>query len=125
MLLGNQPTILIVDDDSAIRSTFSRIFKMKGYAVSVAGFGKEAIEKIRANRYDVALVDFSLPDMEGTQVLSFLQNASPATLKVMVTGRIHLEDVFVGADVFLAKPVDPQRLLGIIDTKLRDRNIEQ
>ncbi len=125
MLTAQQPTILIVDDDAAILHTFSRIFQRRGYCVAVAERGKEAIEKISVNHYDIALIDFKLPDMQGTELFPIIEAVSPSTLKIMLTGQIHLEDIIVGADAFIAKPIDPQRLLSIIDTKLKDKDIEK
>lgn len=122
MFNSNKPSILIIDDDPGILSVFSRIFQRKGYTVTVAAKGKDAIEKLNSNRYDVALVDFRLPDMEGTDLFPLIQHTSPSTVKIMLTGK-PLQDI-AGADVLVGKPVAPDALLSIIDCKLRNRNIE-
>jgi len=122
LLTASKPSILIVDDDLAILRCFSRIFEKKGYNVTVAGKGKEAIEKLSVNRYDVALVDLRLPDMEGVELFPIIQSRSPKTLKVMLTGKIGLQNS--GADVFLGKPVNPDQLLSIIDAELKLREME-
>ena len=67
-LLATNHSILIIDDDTAILHVFSRIFQRKGYSVTVAEKGREAIEKISCNHYDVALIDLCLADMEGTEL---------------------------------------------------------
>jgi len=64
----SKPSILIVDDDIAILRVFTKIFERKGYSVDVAVKGKEAIQKLNINHYDVALIDLALPDMEGTKL---------------------------------------------------------
>ncbi|MCW3994638.1 MAG: response regulator [Candidatus Bathyarchaeota archaeon] len=120
-----QPTILIVDDDQTILSSFERIFKRNGYSVDVAEKGKEAIQKIIAQHYDITLIDFQLPDMEGTDLFPIIRHASPSTIKIILTGKIELENVIVGADVFISKPIDPKRLLSIINTKIKDKDIEK
>lgn len=124
MLISSKPTILIVDDDVAILHTFSKIFQRKGYCVTVAEKGREAIEKLGCNHYDVALVDLVLPDIEGTELFPLIKNASPKTLKIMITGKSWLENSIQGADVFVGKPVNPEKLLNIIDTKLKNRDSE-
>ena len=125
MLITNKPAILIVDDDLAILKVFRRIFERKGYTVTLATEGKEALEKLHMEQFDVALVDFGLPDMEGTKLLPEIQKSSPKTLKIMLTGKTFLEDQVKDADAFIGKPVNPEKLLSIIDTKIRDRTLEE
>lgn len=124
MFIHSKPSILIIDDDTAILRTFSRIFQSKGYCVSVAEKGKEAIEKLRSSSYDVALIDLRLPDMEGTELFPLIQSTSPRTLKIMLTGKMLLQDSIEGADVLLRKPIQPEQLLSIIDNKLKSKNLE-
>jgi DNA-binding NtrC family response regulator len=124
LFTGGKPSILIVDDDTAILHTFSRIFEKKGYIVTVAEEGKAAIEKLNSNHYDVALVDFCLPDMEGNNLFPFIKNSSPETLRIMLTGKIWSQNSFEGADAFVGKPINPEKLLSIIDTKLKNRDTE-
>jgi CheY-like chemotaxis protein len=90
----------------------------------VAEGGKEAIEKLRSNSYDVALIDLRLPDMEGTELFPLIQSTSPRTLKIMLTGKMLLGEIVAGADALLNKPIQPEQLLSIIDSKLKTKNIE-
>ncbi len=122
MLTSSRPSILIIDDDISILRVFSVIFQRSGYLVTVAQQGREAIEKLRLNHYDVALIDFCLPDMEGTELFPVIEEASPCTLKVMLTGKA-LSGI-VGADALVGKPIRPDKLLSIIDSELKNRNIE-
>ncbi len=124
MFVTGKPSILIVDDDIAILHTFTKIFQKKGYSVTVAIKGKEAIQKLNINHYDVALVDLVLPDMEGTELFPLIKNVSPKTLTIMLSGKIGLRDSFEGADAFVGKPVNPDKLLSIINTKLKNRDTE-
>ena len=124
MSIPSKPSILIIDDDTAILRTFSRIFQKKGYCVSVAEGGKEAMEKLSAKSYDVALIDLRLPDMEGTQLFPIIQSTSPRTLKIMLTGKMLLGDSIGGADALLKKPIQPELLLSVIDCKLKNKNLE-
>lgn len=124
MFIPSKPSILIIDDDTAILRTFTRIFQRKGYCVSVAERGKDAVEKLSRNSYDVALIDLRLPDMEGTELFSLIQNTSPRTLKIMLTGKMLMTYSIEGADVLLKKPIQPEQLLSVIDCKLKDKNLE-
>ena len=85
MFIASKPSILIVDDDKSILNIFTKIFQRKGYFVTVAEKGQEAIEKIGLGDYDIALIDLSLPDMEGDTLFPLIKNSSPKTLKIMLT----------------------------------------
>ncbi len=124
MLIANKPSILIIDDDTAILKTFAKIFQRKGFFVAVAEKGKEAIEKICSNHFDVALIDLCLPDMEGTELFPLIRRTSPNTVKIMLTGKMLMQNSIEGADVLLGKPIAPEELLSLIDSKLKFRNIE-
>jgi DNA-binding NtrC family response regulator len=124
LVLPDKISILIVDDDVSILNAFRRIFERKGYLVTVAEKGVEAIEKLKEGRFDVALIDFGLPDMEGTALFSIIEQSSHGAVKIMLTGKTQLKDCVKGADAFLGKPVNPEKLLSIIDNKLKHKDIE-
>ena len=92
--------------------------------VTVAERGREAIEKLSTCRFDVAVIDFGLPDMEGTALFPVIQKTSPKTVKIMLTGKTFLQECVVGVDVFFGKPVNLDKLLSVIDTKVRLRDLE-
>ncbi len=114
---------MIIDDDSSILNVFTRIFTKKGYAVTVAEKGTDAIAKIEASHFDVAIVDLVLPDMEGTQLFPHIQKTSPSTVKIMLTGQA-IHGQVRGFDLLVEKPVKPEVLFSLIETKLKNRNIE-
>ncbi len=122
LLNPSKPSILIIDDDTTILRVFSRIFQHRGYKVTLATKGSEALEKLGEDCFDVALVDLRLPDMEGTELLPVIEMTSPKTVKIMLSGSC-LHGI-VGADALLGKPINPEKLLSIIESKLRDRNLE-
>jgi DNA-binding NtrC family response regulator len=124
LLIPNKPSILIIDDDKTILKAFTRVFQRKGYFVAVAEAGKEAAEKINSNHYDVALIDLCLPDMEGTALFPLIQRTSPWTVKIMLTGKANMKNSIKGADVLLEKPITVDKLLSVIDSKLKTQNIE-
>jgi len=121
LLNPSKHSILIIDDDTSILRIFSRIFQHKGYQVTTAQKGAEAIERLGEDVYDVVLLDFRLSDMEGTELLPVINETSPETVKIMLSG-IDLHEV-VGADAFLGKPTNPEKLLSVIESKLRDRDL--
>jgi DNA-binding NtrC family response regulator len=116
--LDERLKILVIDDDQSIRTTTAAILENEGYIVDTAENGKEAIEKSNADLYRVALIDFRLPDMEGTELLTALRETTPKMVKIMVTGYPSLQNaiecVNKHADAFFVKPVDYENLLNTI-----------
>ena len=117
--------ILVVDDDEAIIRSFKEILESKGYLVEMAKTGLEALEKSETQRYDLALLDIKLPDIEGTELLVEIHEDTPRMMKVMITGHASLENAVeslnLGADAYLMKPVRPEELLRIVEEKLEEQ----
>lgn len=117
----------MIDDDKSILRTFTRILQKNGYEIDIAETGKEAIEKSKKTHYDLALIDIRLPDMEGTDLLSKVQQTMHDTIKIMITGFPSLETgvkaLDEGADAYLVKPVKPEELLALIEDKLRSKKL--
>jgi DNA-binding NtrC family response regulator len=116
--LDGQLRILVIDDDQGIRRTSSAILENEGYVVDTAQNGREAIEKSNADLYNVALIDFRLPDMKGTELLTALKETTPKMVKIMVTGyptvQNAIECVNKHADAYFIKPVNYENLLKTI-----------
>ncbi|MFQ6080817.1 MAG: response regulator [Candidatus Bathyarchaeia archaeon] len=115
-------SILIVDDDESILATLSAILKEEGYDIDTAKNGKEAIEKSKSKFFNLALLDIRLPDMEGTKLLTKMHETMPKMVKVMLTGYPSLQNAIealnLGADAYIIKPVDPEKLIKTIEEKL-------
>jgi two-component system response regulator RegA len=79
-------SVLAVDDDRAILRTFSRILQKAGFSTETADSGKEALEKIQTQTYDIALIDMILGDSDGLDLLPKIEENSPKTVKIMITG---------------------------------------
>jgi CheY-like chemotaxis protein len=123
--LPDKKQVLIVDDDKSIIRTFSRILQKGGYEVEVAETGKDAIGKANQKHFDVALIDYRLPDMEGTKLLLNAKGNFQNTIKIMITGLPSMEvgtmALDEGADAYLIKPVKPEELLSLIAEKLKPK----
>ena len=121
--------ILIVDDEESIRIATAAILEEEGYLVDTASNGKEAIEKSNANFYNAALIDYRLPDMEGTELLTAFKETTPKMVKIMVTGYPSLQNAVISvnkrADAFLMKPVGIETLLNTIRDLLKKQEEEQ
>jgi DNA-binding NtrC family response regulator len=114
--------ILIVDDDENILCVEAAILKDKGYKVETAATGAEAIEKTERRHFDLMLVDIRLPDMEGTEVITRVHDTIPKIRKVIVTGYPSLQNAVAavnnGADAYVMKPFDVEKLLETVRKQL-------
>ena len=115
--------ILAVDDDENIRKTLKTILEEEGYVVDTAETGNEAIDKSNAHFYNLGLIDIKLPDMEGTELLTAIKETTPKMVKIIVTGYPSLENaietVNKGADAYILKPFDVEKVLQKIKEHLK------
>jgi two-component system, response regulator RegA len=104
------PTLLIVDDDDNLRTRVMRAMSARGFSAREASTGAAALALAAREPLDFAVVDLRLPDMTGLEVVRGLKAASPQTRVVVLTGygsiATALEAMRLGADDYLAKPVD-------------------
>lgn len=109
------PSILVVDDEAAIRRTLREILEYEDYAVDEAEDGEVAIEKLKTERYDVVLLDVKMPKKDGIEVLEAMSSMQVDVPVVMISGHGTIETAVeatkLGAFDFLEKPPDLNRLL--------------
>ncbi len=105
-------SLLIVDDDAGDRETLGLLFQQEGYVVSLSRDGREALEVLHQLRFDLVLLDVTMPGLNGLEVLKAIRASHSATdlPVIMVTGRDHRDDVVaalqLGANDYVTKPFD-------------------
>ena len=109
------PPILIVDDDEDILELFKLILEEEGYNVDTAVCGREAMEKASGKYYHLALLDFILPDIKGTEIAKTLFSGKQVGNILFITGYSHIFD-FIDPDVkdrckVLFKPISGEVLV--------------
>jgi len=128
-MMSRRPSILIIDDDENIAKTFTAVLEKQGYSVDTAKDGGEAVRKSNIERYDVALVDIRLPDIDGIQLLTKMRKTVPKTLRIIITGypsvQNAIEAINKGADGYIVKPIDPEDLLAKIKEQLEKQGEEE
>jgi len=128
MLVKSKCSMLVIDDDLAILKSFKRILERNGYEVATAQTGKEAKAKLEKQGYDATLVDLKLPDMNGLDLLPGMEEKDPQMVKIVITGAARSDDdcqtAKRRADIFLAKPVQPETLLNVLKVKLKERKVK-
>ncbi|HEY1031768.1 MAG TPA: sigma-54 dependent transcriptional regulator [Flavipsychrobacter sp.] len=108
-------TILIIDDEKAIRKTLSEILSFEGFVIDEAADGVEGVKKIKENNYDCILCDIKMPKMDGMEVLEQSKELKPDIPFIVISGHGNIETaveaVKKGAFDFISKPPDLNRLL--------------
>ncbi len=109
------PTILVADDEPAIRRSLREILDFEGHEIIEAEDGEEALQKAKAGGIDLILLDIKMPRRDGMEVLEALREAEIGTPVVMISGHGTVETAVeatrLGAVDFLEKPPDLNRLL--------------
>src|ERR1700690_42602 len=127
--LGQAPRILIVDDEPLILEGLSGLLKLKGYEVTTALGGRDALSAIFRQQFDLILLDLCMPDLGGAEVLRFLADRSVETPVIVVSGDSSIENAIRalrgGATDFIRKPYEPDELLRRIYNRLDKRRLEK
>ncbi|MCR1835455.1 response regulator [Oceanobacillus caeni] len=84
----SQSKILIVDDQMGIRLLLKEILKNEGYEIEEATTGKEAIDRISVNSFDLMILDYKLPIMDGTEVLEKLEKDNVEIPAIVMSGLV-------------------------------------
>jgi two-component system alkaline phosphatase synthesis response regulator PhoP len=115
--------ILVVEDDPGLQLTLGDRLSREGYTVQIAGTGEEALDRARAEAFDLVLLDVMLPKMSGFDVCVELRQSGADVPVLMLTARGQLSDKLaglkLGADDYLVKPFEMAELLARIEARLR------
>jgi K+-sensing histidine kinase KdpD len=123
----NKDSILIVDDDLDFQEIIRLILEKKGYEFGAAPSASEATARLKERFYNVAILDISLPDADGTELLSQILEMHPDIIAVMLTGHSSVQNAIKslnrGAFAYLEKPVDTDNLLSVIEHGLERQRL--
>jgi DNA-binding NtrC family response regulator len=107
--------LLLVDDEETMLKYLSRFLIKRGFDISTAINGKEALEKIKKNDYITVLLDVLMPEMDGIETLREIKKIKPITEVIMLTGhasvQVAIEGMRLGAFDYLMKPFDREELI--------------
>ncbi|MFJ8623945.1 response regulator transcription factor [Kitasatospora sp. NPDC093550] len=116
-------TVLIAEDDRAIRDSLARALMLAGYRVRIAANGTQTLAVLAEQRPDVLLLDVMMPEPDGLEVCRRLRAAGDRTPVLMLTARVEVPDriagLDAGADDYLVKPFDVDELFARLRALLR------
>jgi two-component system response regulator PilR (NtrC family) len=127
--MDERTRILVIDDDESIRKVLATILEEEGFIVDTAKDGKEAIKKSNEKFYNLALIDIRLPDIEGIELLAKIRDTIPKMRKIIITGYPTLQNAVKalnkGADAYIMKPFDMDKVLKTIKEQLKKQEEEK
>jgi sigma-B regulation protein RsbU (phosphoserine phosphatase) len=127
--MADNEYILVVDDDEDFLEIISRILEKKGLKVRTASSGAAAMACLEERFYYVVILDISLPDADGTELLSSIVAKYPDACAIMLTGHSSVQNAVkslnCGAFAYLEKPLDPDSLLAVINRGLEKQRLVQ
>jgi DNA-binding NtrC family response regulator len=127
--MGQEPTVLIVDDEPDLRATVAESLAAEGFSVAQAADAAEAHERLKGFAYDAIIIDLRLPDADGLDVLDAALSRYPEILAVMITGFGGVAEAVAaikrGAVDFLIKPFQLSQLARVLSAGLDQRRLRQ
>ena len=120
----NKLQVLVIDDDAVVGRSFDRVLSDKGYEVSTALSGEEALETINETNFDVVFTDIKMPGMDGLEVTERIKARCPWTPVVVITGYgtddNEAKASVLGASGFVRKPLTPEMIESITMKAVND-----
>ncbi|MFN0178444.1 MAG: sigma-54-dependent transcriptional regulator [Gemmatimonadales bacterium] len=125
--MSQQPSILIVDDESGILDTLRILLRKEGFEVTTAQGGKAGLEQIRSGNHDIVLTDVRMPQVSGLDILQAAKDQDGMTPVILMTAQASLQTavaaVNAGAFYYIQKPFSNDELLAILRRACEFRQI--
>ncbi|MBZ5564816.1 MAG: sigma-54 dependent transcriptional regulator [Acidobacteriia bacterium] len=121
-----KPPVLVIDDDAAVLESCETILEDAGYDITVASTPESGLECLHRKSFDLALVDFKLPGMNGLEVLERAAKVDPDLVLIIFTGYGTIESAVEamkrGAFNYITKPFTGSQLVAVVERGLEQRN---
>ena len=125
--LENPPRVLVVDDEVFVRDILADFLGLEGYFVRTASDGVDALEALKASRFDLVVSDLKMPRMGGIQLLEAVQRVSPNTLTVIMTGfgtvETAIDAMKRGAYDYVLKPFKMEEVIHIVQRGIEKQRL--
>lgn len=125
--MSESKSILVIDDEPGMRDLVSRLFTEAGYEVALASDGQEGLEAATNGDFDLAILDMSLPKMNGLEVLASVKQIKPDLPVIMITAygstRTAIDALRLGAYDYITKPFDLDELQVVAERALERKRL--
>ena len=123
--LENRTLVLLVDDNLDDREILHRVLENKGYKVMEVGTGEECLRHVKERHYQVILLDYKLPGIDGLETLAQVKQIRPDVGVVMISAFSESEQlnqgIAEGSLTYLRKPLDTEKLIAVVDECMKQR----
>src|SRR5947207_22257 len=127
--LASSGSVLIIDDETAIRESLETLLEFEGYSVASAETGEQGLVKMGERPFDLVLLDFALPDRNGLEILRDIRDRDPQLAVIMITAYGTVDNAVRamqnGATNFIQKPWDNEKLLADVRAAVGRRRAEE
>ena len=128
-LASGLASILVIDDEAAIRESLEVLLTLEGYAVTMAADGEEGLRILDQESFDLLLLDLALPGQSGLELLPLIKERHPEMPVIMITAYGTVDNVVdavrAGAENFVQKPWDNEKLLADIRSAVARHRAEE
>ena len=107
--------ILVCEDNFVMLKTIEHKLVKEGYEVELAPDGQVALEKLKANQYDMVVTDLLMPYSNGLEIIDFIRNQQKLKIPIIVLSKVGMEKTVIqafdlGTDDYIVKPFSPNEL---------------
>ncbi|MGB7439146.1 MAG: sigma-54 dependent transcriptional regulator [Candidatus Acidiferrum sp.] len=126
--MATKANLLVVDDELIVRDSLDKWFHEEGYDVAVAESAHDALAKMAAKRFDLALVDIKMPGTDGVELQRRMHEIDPDMLVIIMTGYASVETAVAalknGAYDYVSKPFDPDDIAHTVHNALSHQRVQ-
>jgi two-component system response regulator HydG len=119
--------VLVVDDDKVLQDSVRQALEFHHFFVDTADNGKEALNKVTSDKYDLVVMDVNMPEMDGIEALEQIKKYNPSIIVLILTAYSNVGDavkaVKLGAFNYLEKPITSENLVALIKRALKARSL--
>jgi len=127
--VATRGSVLIIDDEVAIRESLSTLLEFEGYTVESAETGEDGMARLAERPFDLVLLDFALPDRNGLEILADIRGRDPRLAVIMITAYGTVDNAVramqKGATNFIQKPWDNEKLIADVRAAVARRHAEE
>ncbi|HXY00253.1 MAG TPA: sigma-54 dependent transcriptional regulator [Candidatus Limnocylindrales bacterium] len=127
--MATKANLLVVDDELIVRDSLDKWFREEGYDVTVADSAHDALAKMAAKRFELALVDIKMPGTDGVELQRRMHEIDPDMLVIIMTGYASVETAVAalknGAYDYVSKPFDPDDIAHTVHNALSHKRAQE
>jgi DNA-binding NtrC family response regulator len=128
-MASQEPAILVVDDEAAVRDSLCSWFQKDGYTTAMAADAVEALKKLSERSWDIVLLDIKMPNISGMELLQRIRQIDPDMVSIMITAYASVDTAVEalkgGAFDYVVKPIDPDDLSRIVRKAVDQRRLKK